>query len=59
MPYWYLNKKTNEAKTFSSMTAIGKGLNVPFHKIAYQFSTKKRTEWTTEGFRIVKTVLNE
>lgn len=53
--FWYLDKQTKEAKIFTSVQAIEDNTSIKKDTLYYQFTRKKRDEYETKGFRIVKT----
>lgn len=54
MPYWFLNKETNEPRIFGSLPVMCEECGVPKSTLEYHFSRIKRIEYENEKYRIVK-----
>lgn len=55
MAYWYLNKETNEARIFGSITALSNTTGIKPDNLYTIFSRNKAKEHETNEYRIVKT----
>lgn len=52
--FWYLNKQTNAAEIFGSISAICENTGLKLDTLYYHFSRMKRREFESENIRIVK-----
>lgn len=52
--FWYLNKLTNAAEIFGSISAICENTELKPDTLYYHFSRMKRSEFENESVRIVK-----
>mgnify|MGYP003153301688 CR=1 FL=1 len=55
MAYIYLNKETNEARIFGSITSLCNATKIKPDKLYTCFSRNKLKEYENDNFRIVKT----
>lgn len=55
MAYIYLNKKTNGARIFGSITALSSATGIKPDNLYTIFSRNKANEHETNDYRIVKT----
>ena len=55
MAYIYLNKETNEARIFGSITSLCNATNIKPDNLYTQFSRNKLKEYENDLYRIVKT----
>lgn len=54
MPYWILNKQTNEPKVFGSLPPVSKYTGISKNQLRVVFSDKKKTEFENDEFRICR-----
>jgi hypothetical protein len=54
MPYWFLNKKTGEARVFGSRSPILEATELTANELEYIFVKKKLLEFETDQYRIVR-----
>ena len=54
MPYWFLNKKTGEARVFGSRAPLVKATDLTDSQLNYVFTRKKRVEFENDDYRIVR-----
>jgi len=54
MPYWFLNKQTNEARVFGSRSPIVECTDLTENELNHAFSRKKQSEYENEKYRIVR-----
>lgn len=52
--FWFLNKETNTAAIFGSISAISTKVDINKNELYYQFSRLKKSEFENEEYRIVK-----
>jgi hypothetical protein len=52
--FWFLNKLTNNADIYGSISAICENTDLKPDNLYYHFSRMKRKEFENENFRIVK-----
>ncbi len=52
--FWFLNKLTNNADIFGSISAICENTGLKPDSLYYHFSRMKRNEFQNDNFRIVK-----
>jgi hypothetical protein len=57
MPYWTLNKETNQAGISTSLKKLADSFKLEPEPLYYHFSRKKLTEFENDKIRIVKVVL--
>lgn len=53
--FWFLNKKTEQAQIFGSVSAICANTQLKPDALYWHFTRKKKKEFENESFRIVKT----
>lgn len=54
MAYWFLDKKSGEGRIFGSISAICANSDLKPDALYFHFSRKKKTEWESERYRILK-----
>jgi hypothetical protein len=52
--FWFIDKETNIAKIFGSVSAICAKTELQENELYYQFSRLKKSEFENEKYRIVK-----
>jgi len=55
MAYIYLNKQTNEARVFGSITSLSNATGIKPDNLYTQFSRKGLKEYENDSYRIIKT----
>ncbi len=55
MAYIYLNKETNEARIFGSITSLCSAKNIKPDNLYTCFSRNKLNEFENDSYRIIKT----
>ena len=56
MPYWFLNKQTNEARVFGSRSPIVECTDLTDNELDYAFSRKKQSEYENEKYRMFELI---
>jgi len=55
MAYWYLDKKTKEARIFGGITALCKATRIKPDNLYTNFNRNEKKEFENNDYRIVKT----
>lgn len=50
--YWYLNKEDNKPGIYTSLTAITANEGIPYERLKYHFTRKKRSNYEDKDHRI-------
>jgi hypothetical protein len=55
--FWFLDKQSNTAEIFGSITSLCERTGLKSEALYYQFSRMKKLEFEDDRFRIVKCVV--
>jgi hypothetical protein len=52
--FWFLDKQSNTAEIFGSITSLSERTGLKSESLYYQFSRMKKQEYEDKNYRIVK-----